>query len=54
MVEVDHSTESLPAFYSTTSIDRAIGILQEEIIQPLMISLFVVVRHVLHPCALKR
>ena len=54
MVEAERSTESVPALYSTTSMDRAIGTLQEAILQTLMITLFVVVRHVLRQRAFKR
>jgi len=34
MVEVEHSTESLPTLYWSTSMDRAIGTLQQAILQP--------------------
>ena len=54
MVEVEHSTESLAALYPTISIGSAIGALQQAILQPLMITLFMVVRHVLRQRALKR
>ena len=54
MVEVEHSAESLAALYPTTSMDRAIGALQQAILQPLMITLFMVVLHVLRQRVLKR
>jgi hypothetical protein len=54
MIEVEHSTQSLPALYSTTSMDKAIGTLQKAILQPLMIALFVVVRHVVRQRTFKR
>jgi hypothetical protein len=43
---VEHSTQSLPAFYSTTSIGRAIRTLQQAILQLLMITLFLLMRHI--------
>ncbi len=54
MIEAEHSTQPLPALYSTTSTNRTIGTLQQTILQPLMITLFVIVRHVLRQRAFKR
>ena len=42
MIEAEHSTESIPAPY------------QPEILQPLMITLFVIVRHVVRQRAFER
>ena len=54
MVEAEHSTQSLPALYSATEMDRAIGTLQQAILQPLMITLFVIVRHIVRERAFER
>lgn len=53
MIEVEHSTESLPALYPTNEIDRAIRTVQQTILQPLVIALLVIVRHVVRQRALK-
>jgi hypothetical protein len=36
MVEVEHSTESLPALYSTSAIDPDTRTLQQPILQPVL------------------
>ena len=54
MVEVEYATESLPALYSTTVIDRGTRTLQQPILQPLMIAFFVIMRHVMRERAFQR
>lgn len=54
IIEVAHSRKSLPARYLTTWVDRAVKTLQQAILQPLMITLFVIVRHVVRQRAFKR
>jgi hypothetical protein len=54
MIEVEHSSEPLPALYSTTQIDRTVRTLQQAVLPPLRIPLFVIVRHVLRQRTFKR
>lgn len=42
MIKREHPTKSLPALYSTTWIERAIRTLQQAILQPLIITLFMI------------
>jgi hypothetical protein len=54
VVEVEHSTKSLPALYSTTVIDRGTRTLQKAMLQPLMITSFVVMLYVMRERAFER
>ena len=54
MVQLEHPTQSLPALYSAASVDRGIRTLQQPILQPLVITLFVIMSHVLSERAFER
>lgn len=52
MIEVGHPVKSIPPLYPTIQIDRVIRTLQQAILQPLVITLFVIMRHVVRVSAL--
>ena len=54
MVEAEHSTESLPSFYSASATDTGTRTLQQQILQSLMTTFFVVMRHVVRERAFQR